>query len=373
MSGSVRFIHTADTQLGARFGNLPPELAELKRASQREGFAFLVSQALEKQVDLFLIAGDLFDTAKPPAGEITLVKSQLRRLQDAGIRTCMIPGNHDYYEKGNFWDQYDPWPVAKFFTENEFTSLVLDDLGVEVYGIGFDRKRSSRNALADFSFQPVQKRSILLFHGAWQNFGHDTEKDYPFSLDDIHKVPCNYIACGHYHGLQPILESPVKQAWYSGGTEGLDFSKNEIGARFAILGTIGEEGAVSVEKLKIPSLLMEEMEVDLSVTGLGGVDQLLQQKADTRTLLHLVFTGLPSADVYRELPLIEESFRHLFAWLRVSDRTLDIKEDSLDNPNTYEGIFYQALRQKLENAGTAEEREIIKQALQVGLAAFREA
>jgi exonuclease SbcD len=53
------------------------------------------TEAIERKVDLAIIAGDLFDNRRPSPLEILLAVRALRRLSDAGIWTALTPGNHD--------------------------------------------------------------------------------------------------------------------------------------------------------------------------------------------------------------------------------------------------------------------------------------
>lgn len=370
MASTVSFLHTADSQFGTGFGTLPPQVADLKRTSQREGFSALVQHAIREKLDLFLLSGDVFDTAHPAIADISFVKKELERLETAGVQVFVIPGNHDSSGPGSLWDQYGPWPGHVFLSPG-FTSVFLADQDIEIFGMGFDRSHSSDNPLAADKIVPKTSRSILLYHGAWQNFGRELTRDYPFSLADIEKIPCNYIALGHYHAYSVVLDRPDKKAVYSGDTEGLDFSANECGLRQAFQGEISPEGQVTIKPVPIKSLLMEYLELDVSTYTLAGLDHAIQEKADARTLLDVQLTGIPSIELFREIPVIEQACRHLFLFFRIIDRTVDVQVNDLQKAQTYQGLYYRALKDKLAKATTEEEKTAIRQALQIGLAAFQ--
>ncbi len=370
MATSVRFLHTADTQFGTGFGSLPPQIADLKRTSQREGFSSLVQHAIKQKLDLFLLSGDVFDTAHPAIADISFVKKELQRLEQAGIRAFVIPGNHDSSGPGSLWEQYGPWPGHVFLTPG-FSSVLVAELDVEVFGMGFDRSHSSDDPLAADRVHPQTSRSIMLFHGAWQNFGRELDRDYPFSTEDMMKVPCNYIALGHYHAFSMVLDQPQKKAVYSGDTEGLDFSANECGPRCAVQGEISADGMVTLEQIPLSSLVMARLDLDVSTYTLAGLDHAIQDQADARTLLEVHLTGIPSIDLFREIPVIEQACKHLFLHFLIEDRTIDVQTNDLEKSQTYQGIFYRALKDKLAKAATEDEKAAIRQALQIGLAAFQ--
>ncbi len=49
----------------------------------------------EEQVDVVLIAGDLYDRAVPSVDAVQLATRALRRIRDAGAEIVLSTGNHD--------------------------------------------------------------------------------------------------------------------------------------------------------------------------------------------------------------------------------------------------------------------------------------
>ena len=85
----MRLLHTSDWHLGRTFHG------ESLLAEQREAVDRLVELAKDAEVDLVVIAGDLYDRAIPPADAITLFNEALVRLHDTGAKIVAIAGNHD--------------------------------------------------------------------------------------------------------------------------------------------------------------------------------------------------------------------------------------------------------------------------------------
>src|SRR3989338_7544751 len=92
----MRFLHTSDIHIGAKFEILGPQFAREHREQIKSTFSAIVEMAIKKEVDLFLIAGDLFDSNNPSFSDIEFVKKELFRLSEIGTNICIIPGNHDY-------------------------------------------------------------------------------------------------------------------------------------------------------------------------------------------------------------------------------------------------------------------------------------
>src|SRR6185312_5002823 len=102
----LRLLHTADVHLGARHADLG-EQAAAQRERQIAAFRRSVDLALAERVDLFLIAGDLFDSNTQPPRSVARVGAELRRLVDGGIRTVIIPGTHDCYDRSSIYRAHD--------------------------------------------------------------------------------------------------------------------------------------------------------------------------------------------------------------------------------------------------------------------------
>jgi exonuclease SbcD len=94
----MRLLHTSDWHLGRSFHGeslLEEQAAALERIAA-------ISQ--EEQVDVVLIAGDLYDRAIPPAEAVRLFDTTVRRLSEAGVAVVAIAGNHDSNVRVSVYD-----------------------------------------------------------------------------------------------------------------------------------------------------------------------------------------------------------------------------------------------------------------------------
>lgn len=87
----LRVLHTSDWHLGhALFGH--------DRAGEHAAFLeFLHGQLREQEIDALLVAGDVFDTANPPAEALALFYAFVARAraERPGLQLVVIGGNHD--------------------------------------------------------------------------------------------------------------------------------------------------------------------------------------------------------------------------------------------------------------------------------------
>lgn len=85
----MRILHTSDWHIGRTFHghNTLDALRGVLEA--------LTAQVREHDVDVVIVAGDVFDSAAPAADCYTLLTDTLRALADTGARVIVTSGNHD--------------------------------------------------------------------------------------------------------------------------------------------------------------------------------------------------------------------------------------------------------------------------------------
>ncbi|WP_434797455.1 exonuclease SbcCD subunit D [Terrisporobacter vanillatitrophus] len=90
----MKFIHTSDWHIGKN-------LEGHSRLEEQEKFCNdFIKIVEENNIDMVIIAGDVYDTSNPPAGAETLFYKTVSRLADDGNRCVLIiAGNHDNPER----------------------------------------------------------------------------------------------------------------------------------------------------------------------------------------------------------------------------------------------------------------------------------
>jgi DNA repair protein SbcD/Mre11 len=90
----LKILHTADWHLGKYLYDFS------RLEEQRQVLAEIEAIALEHQVDIVLIAGDIYDISNPPVEAIELLHSSLKNLNRNGqCPIFAIAGNHDSPER----------------------------------------------------------------------------------------------------------------------------------------------------------------------------------------------------------------------------------------------------------------------------------
>lgn len=86
---SLRVLHTSDWHLGQHF------MGKTRQAEHQAFCAWLLEQVRAHQVDVLLIAGDVFDTGAPPSYAREQYYRLVVALRDAGCALVVLGGNHD--------------------------------------------------------------------------------------------------------------------------------------------------------------------------------------------------------------------------------------------------------------------------------------
>lgn len=85
----LRILHTSDWHLGQHF------IGKSRDACHRAFFQWLTETIQTQQIDVLLVAGDIFDTATPPSYARELYHQLLADLYRLKVQVIVLGGNHD--------------------------------------------------------------------------------------------------------------------------------------------------------------------------------------------------------------------------------------------------------------------------------------
>ncbi len=260
----IRLLHTADLHLDAPFPSLGPQAAERQNVFLKT-FERLVNLAIKNDVQLFCVAGDLFDSPRPCGATLGKVQAGLKRLVDRKIIPVLLPGTHDSLVTADSVYRRSEFPGAVVLHAphvREPLELTVKDQKVFLYGFAY-RSFASDNALATMARRDGEGIHIGLLHGSRQGSPEweYRKKDLAFTSPALKQWNLDYLALGHYHNFELIGDQRRVWACYPGAPEGKRFGEN--GPRYCALVTV-EPGQARVEKLVVNSQVLEDREIDLS-------------------------------------------------------------------------------------------------------------
>lgn len=300
----MKLLHLADLHIGKRVYEYSM-LEEQKRALTQA-----VSMAIEQEVDVVLIAGDVYDKSVPSIEGVKLLDSFLTALSEKNIPVFFISGNHDCSERLSFGKRL--LETAGIYVsgayEQQIQRITLSDCYGEVnfYLLPFMKLQQievleGEEVPKDYT-QAIQlllnrlsidttKRNILLAHQFVGGVGinlveTDSETKSVGGLDSIdYRIfdIFDYVALGHLHKAQQVGRETVR---YAGSPIKYSFSEARH-VKSAALVTIKEKGTIKIEKLPFTPLHdMREIK--------GTLKQLTQDEvvkaADREDYMHITLT-----------------------------------------------------------------------------------
>jgi DNA repair exonuclease len=264
MSSEFSFLHFGDTHLGR---NSPSRISKKRAESSVEAFEYVIEQAMERDVDFVVHAGDFFDSPNPWPSVIDSTQQKLDRLEEAGIPLIATRGNHDRSYgrgrtlKGITMDIYE----SELFhvvdpKKPEFPEFREPVDGVRVYAVGYHSDQTPR--ILD-GFQPdAETFNVLLLHDFVEGLTRSYEGKHT-STDILSSLDLDYVAVGHDHDPQaPFRRQNGTVFAATGGT--IDYTFNLADARKGYNIAHVEDGEVrELEQNDIPqTLALEKTQVD---------------------------------------------------------------------------------------------------------------
>ncbi len=345
----MKFVHIADVHLG-----MQPDLgypwSEARKREVYETFFRVIDFCREQEVDLLLIAGDLFHR-QPNKQEMSEVLYAFKKLYKTKI--VLIAGNHDYMGIGSLYES-ENWPVnVKLLAKKDIESYYIEELNTYIYGYSYESQDVKENRIQNV--KPMSKKGyhILLAHGGDSN-------NNPLNRQELVNTPFDYVALGHIHKPERIGARTA----YAGSLEPLD--KTETGVHGFILGTLGEKGCylqfVSFAKRHYEQLVVE-VEPGMTLYAIRNKVQELIRKRGKENIYKILLEGTASA----ELMLEKEVLYSMGNVIEVVDQTnpdYDYEKLHYENQDNIVGMYIESIR----NMDLADEEKDL--ALYYGIKAF---
>ena len=167
------FIHTADWQIGKRFGAFEAEKAAVLRDQRLGAVDRLAKAARAIRAENVLVAGDVFDSETVSDALAGRLLSRLQGYPD--LVWHLLPGNHDPARAGGVWEAI----VAGGLPANVRVYLTPEPAeianGVVLLPAPLTSKSTSRDPTAwmDGANLSADSVRIGLAHGSVQGFGSD--------------------------------------------------------------------------------------------------------------------------------------------------------------------------------------------------------
>lgn len=268
----MKFLHISDLHIG-KYVNSCKMLDD-----QRYILDSIVEIIRQKNPDILLIAGDIYDKSLPSAEAVELFDSFMTKLAvqhtKTGLKTFVISGNHDSPERIGYFNKLIE--VSGIYTDGVFDGIAHKNTvecsgeKVNIFSLPFVRPSYVRRAYPDkaaeitdyttavktvFEHSDINPKeiNILVAHQFVTGSEVSGSESEIGTLDNVEPYvfeQFSYVALGHIHGSQIIGKN--KNIAYSGSP--LKYSKSECrNKKCAIFGEISKDG-LSLEKIALKPL-----------------------------------------------------------------------------------------------------------------------
>ncbi len=314
----MKFLHAADLHIDSPLRGLSAyEGAPVEdiRGATRRAVENLVKTAISHEVDLVVIAGDVFDGDWKDYSSGLFWIAQLSQLDAAGIPVVFVAGNHDAASEISRKLRLPPNVTQLSSTKPE--TKRFDHLDVAVVGQSYPTKAVSIDLAAAYPLADPGLFTIGLLHTSLD--GRPGHASYaPTTIDVLRSRGYQYWGLGHVHQREEVLTDP----WivFPGNLQGRH--ARELGPKGASLVTVEGNGVQSIEHLSLDVVRWHESHVD--ATELDDVDDVLAavgrslESAVTTSVDRLVaarvrITGRSSAHpaLWRDVAQLEAEIRAL--------------------------------------------------------------
>ncbi|MBT9140552.1 MAG: putative metallophosphoesterase YhaO [Dehalococcoidia bacterium] len=346
----VRFLHTADWQLGMKVKMLG-ESADRVREVRLKTARNLIEKTLERSVDFVIIAGDVFENN---AVERHLITRVLEIFEEASrIPIYLLPGNHDPLTpdsiyKGHLWksapnnvfllDQKRPYPVK--------------ELNVILYPCPIEQKVSRLDPTAWIKYEEDERDKIRIgvAHGALDIEGMVSNPNFPINPRRAEEAGLDYLALGDWHSLFRYKgKDGIERTIYSGTPEPTAFDERNSGK--AVFVKIEEPGSPpQIEEFESANLRWFEWEREITNPGqIADLREKIENISEPQnTLLRIGLRGVADLGAHLRVNDLRKLGREILMHFEVETNRFYLKPDIGEIGNMIAGSIFRRTAESLE-------------------------
>ncbi len=332
----VRFVHTADWQLGMTRHFLGNEAQALFTQARLDAVGAIGQLAAREGCDFVVVCGDVFESNH--IDRQVLVRALEKMQATPQIAFYLLPGNHDPLDPSSIYrsptfERHRPDNVTVLYTSEPVRAAP----GVELIAAPWPNKRPLADLVGQAceGLSPPDAVRIVVGHGAVDSLSPDRSNPAIISLDRLQdrldKGSIHYVALGDRHSTTDVGGGRV---WYSGAPEPTDYDEIEPGN--VLIVELGADGP-RVERREVGTWRFERREWELSGDpDIDVVEEWLSGLTDKeRTIVKVALVGQISVAQKARLDDLlahhEDLLAALESWDRRSELVVIPDEDDLED------------------------------------------
>lgn len=287
----MKIAHIADTHFGKDLKKV--NFADVDQPFWMQKF---LEDITKEQVDVVVMAGDIYDDKIQPIKAINLFGDFLAALNDLGITVFIVPGNHDQADRlaanSNILKKQHIHFASEISRELVHITLPMGDEKVVFWLLPYVEPINVRRVLGRdditnydsavrelLAEQPLDKEAVnvIVAHqnvlaGATERILNDHEVDIGYSgqVDYTAYDAFDYVALGHIHGMQTVGRDTVR---YAGAPLQYDFSEEGRWKGYLLVEIAGKNKITITEK---PLEMLHEVMVLPKGSAAATLEELLE-------------------------------------------------------------------------------------------------
>lgn len=221
---------TADWHLGvSQYSTVDDDGRNSRLVDAEDVIMRMIDWANTEQVDLFVMAGDIFHTNKPGPEEQLAFLRILERLKGCRMLSRFIIGNHDYNSKiGSshalklFQEIFRGNDKVRIFSDTEWELLEVD--GQRLLTCYYPFKGTPPDWAEMARYGAVDSTALVCHsHLAGAVVGAEPFEIRDDAATNVGGLPVDHVWAGHFHKPQELCQKPL--AFYPGSPYAVDFNE----------------------------------------------------------------------------------------------------------------------------------------------------
>jgi DNA repair exonuclease SbcCD nuclease subunit len=322
----MRFLHTADWQLGMTRHFLAGDAQPRYSAARRDAVSGLGALAAEVGAEFVVVSGDVFEH-----NQLTpqVIGQSLEAMRAIGIPVYLLPGNHDPLDASSVY-------TSKLFSaERPDNVIVLDRAGahevrpgLEIVAAPWRSKAPTTDLVGEVldGLPDDGTTRVLVAHGGVDVLDPDRDKPSLIRLamleDALNRGAIHYVALGDKHSLTQV--GNTGRVWYPGSPEVTNFDDVESDPGHVLIVEMDESVTVQPRRVGHWRFITLRRQVDNN-RDIADLDVNLDQLTEKdRTVVRLALTGSLTVTDRAALDACLDKYARLFAHLGLWERHTDL-------------------------------------------------
>ena len=361
----MKIIHSSAVHFGRSFKD-PGMPGDKLRAGIKSIFSGIIDIANGESADLLILAGDTFDNLRVSQNLLNFFISEVKRLDKT--RVMVLPGSHDQYEKGSFWEQWkilQPAENLYILANPEKPYVEIPEISAVVYGYSPARNDKPGDPLERLKIIDGFDFHIAILYGHLISDPDQNQSEFPLSYEKLASIPFDYVALGGQPEFRSFVDVGLKAA-YAGSPAALSPEWKDSGN---ILVVDLQKDSLNVEPRKVDGFVWKEAEISMeTVANMEDLKNRIIETAGPNISLKVTLSGLALLEAGLNLGHLRSELEDQFLHLEFIDRTR-VLPDTISEVKVQEktilGQYLKVMVDKL-NSVSGPHKSDLEESLKIG-------